>query len=95
MRASFPERRAQGELRTCGGSVPDKGRVSATHSRRQAFGLGWTPLGRPEMTDLLQDVILLPADGARQRLAFEVGRQSVGPLCRRNNERETDAGSHF
>ena len=60
---------AQGELRTRGASVPDKARVSATRLRRQAFGLGWTPLGRPEMTDLLQDVILLPADGARRRLA--------------------------
>src|SRR5277367_3808234 len=35
------------------------------HLRRQAFRLGWTPhLGRPEMTDLLQGLTLLPADGA-------------------------------
>jgi hypothetical protein len=59
-------------------------KVVLPHLRRQAFGLGWTPLGRPEMTDLLQGLTLLAADGARQRLAFEVGRQSVGPLCRRN-----------
>jgi hypothetical protein len=40
------------------------------------------------MTDLLQAVILVHADGARRRLAFEVVHKSAGPLCTRNHMRE-------
>jgi hypothetical protein len=91
MRASFPERVAQGELRTCGGDVPDKGRVTATHLRRQAFGLGWTPHpGRPEMTDLLQGLTLLP-DGAPSGpvdIRFQVGLiAAIGPSPRTSSRR--------
>jgi hypothetical protein len=47
------------------------------------------------MTDLLQDVILLPVDGARQRLAPRSAANRSGRYAGAINEREMDAGSHF